>query len=140
MRIRSIPQGWTVVAVITALALPAAAAAQETPTETESSKPETVDVRVENNNWLDMHVYALTAHVPSRSLGVVSAHSTQVFHLPAAVTVAGTELRVVADPIGSTDIYVSDEVLANPASDIVVTLQASLPLSTTVLAPRRHVG
>lgn len=140
MRHRWIPRGRTVAAVATALVLPSAAAAQQSPKETESSKPESVDVRVENNNWLDMHLYALTSGASARSLGVVSAHTSQVFHLPAAVTVAGTDLRVVADPIGTADIYVSDEVLADPESEIVVTLRASLPLSTTILTPRRHAG
>lgn len=110
---------------------PAMGVAQEMTQDTESSLPEDVPVRVENHNWLDMHVYAIQTGAPARSLGWVTAHSSKVFNLPGSVTQAGTDLRLLADPIGSRDVYVSDPVFADPQSEIVVTLEDALDLSNT---------
>jgi hypothetical protein len=124
-------------AAAVALLSPMATAAQQVKDATESSLPQDVSVRVENHNWLDMHVYALREGAPARSLGFVTAHSSQVFNLPASVTQAGTDLRVVAEPIGSRDLYVSDPVLADPQSEVVVTLENALDLSNTKVIPQR---
>ncbi|MGD8730198.1 MAG: hypothetical protein PVF90_10865, partial [Gemmatimonadota bacterium] len=124
-------------AAATALLSPAATTAQQVKDQTESSPRRDVPVRVENHNWLDMHVYALRAGAPARTLGWVTAHSSKVFNLPASVTEAGTDLRVLADPIGSRDLYVSDPVLADPESEIVVTLENELDISNTRVVPHR---
>lgn len=132
---------WTVLALTAgSLLMPAAAAAQESAQASESSAPEQVAVRVENHNWLDMHVYLLEYGRAPRSLGMVMAQGSAVFEVPAAVTVAGTDLRVLADPVGSNDLYVSDPVLADPTSEVVVTLENSLALSNTTVQPHRNAG
>lgn len=137
MRRQSMLGTWTAMALVAgSMLLPRVAAAQEAAQADESSRPETVAVRVENHNWLDMHVYVLEYGKAPRSLGMVNAQGSQVFELPAAVTVAGTDLRVLADPVGSTDLYVSDPVLADPASEVVVTLENSLALSKTTVRER----
>jgi len=126
----------TILATATALS-PTAGAAQQSGKETESSRAEQVSVRVDNNNWLDVHVYAVASGAPMRSLGLVTSNTSVVFHLPATVTLAGTDLRIVADPVGGNELYVSNPVMADPESEVVVTLQQELGLSNTRVEERR---
>lgn len=140
MRQRSILAACSVLALASGLLLPTAALAQQPEQDTESSRLEDVTLRVNNQNWLDMHVYVVSSGAPARSLGMVTAHTTREFKLPSAVTQAGTDLRVVADPIGSNELYVSDPVLADPESEVVVTLQGALALSSTSVGPRNAGG
>lgn len=137
MRSRSI-FGWGAAVVAAGmLVLPATVAAQQTEQDTEADRPQEVAVRVDNHSWLDMHVYALRSDAPLRSLGIVAAQASRVFHLPADVALAGADLRVVADPVGSTGVYVSDAVLADPESEVFVTLENSLGLSHMTVGRRR---
>jgi len=133
MRTRSIFGASALVAAATAL-LPIAGAAQVAARETEHSEPAPLTVHVENHNWLDMHVYASRSGGPLRSLGMVTSMSSGTFRLPADLAMAGTDLRMVVDPIGGSGIYVSQPLLVNPGGEILVTVQNTLELSYTTLA------
>ena len=47
------------------------------------------------------------------------------------------DLRIVADPVGGNDLYVSNPVMADPESEVVVALQEELGLSNTRVEERR---
>lgn len=129
MRTRSNFGATALLLAATAL-LPMAVAAQEGA----QNEPAPLTVHVENHNWLDMHVYASRAGGPLRSLGMVTSMSSGTFRLPEDLAMAGTDLRMVVDPIGGSGIYVSQPLLASPGGEIVITVQNTLALSYTTLA------
>lgn len=85
-------------------------------------------VVVNNNNWSDMTVYATRDGATVR-LGSVTSMSSARFELPAAMLGAG-ELRLIADPLGSTSTYRTQPVLVTRGQAIEFTLQNNLALST----------
>jgi hypothetical protein len=85
-------------------------------------------VMVNNNNWSDMTVYA-TRNGATVRLGSVTSMSTARFELPVAMLGAG-ELRLIADPLGSTSTYRTQPVLVTRGQEIEFTLQNNLALST----------
>jgi len=125
-----------VIAVTGTVSLPAAA--QGTP-QTRQSATDVV-LRVENHNWLDMHIYVVASGSPLRSLGTVTALSTEELKLPPDVVHAGSDLRLVADPIGMTGVYVSPTLIPNPRSVVVLSIENNLDLTSTSLRPRTNAG
>ena len=85
-------------------------------------------VMVNNNNWSDITVYA-TRNGATVRLGSVTSMSTERFELPAVMLGAG-ELRLIADPLGSTNTYRTQPVLVTRGQEIEFTLQNNLALST----------
>ena len=70
-------------------------------------------VRVENQSWLDVNVYAVYGGT-RRRLGLVNGNSTQLLRIPNDVIGIGRSLAFLADPVGSsrvgttiTEIYVT---------------------------------
>ena len=131
MRNRSILGASAMIAMAVA---PIAAQAQQPTGEAARAEPAPVVVHVENHNWLDMHLYASRAGGPLRSLGMVASMSSGTFRLPADLAASGTDLRMVADPIGGSGIYVSQPLLVSPGGEILVAVQNTLALSYTTLA------
>lgn len=118
-------------ALVALAALPSALTAQEPAQldEDRARSDERAVVRVTNHNWLDMHVYVIRDGGPRRSIGVVSSFQSAELAFPLGALDSATRVRVVADPIGARGVYVSPEVIASPADDVILTLQNSLPLS-----------
>lgn len=139
MRHRTI-LGLIAVMAAATMAPTAVMAQQSRDSEGGASQPEAVRVRVSNHNWLDMHVYASVNGQPLRSLGMVTAMGSAELRLPADLTVVGSDLRMVADPIGGNGIYVSRELLVNPGSEVVMVIQNPLALSYTTVAAQADAG
>jgi hypothetical protein len=87
-------------------------------------------VRVTNQNWLDAKLY-LDDDGLLVPLGFVTSQQTAEFTLPPRVLTGAGQLRIVARPIGSREVYVSDNLLVSRGDGVVVTLQNQLGLSTT---------
>lgn len=116
--------------------LPTAGMAQQSASERQATRPETMSVQVTNNNWQDMHIYASVSGSPIRSLGMVTAMGSDEFRLPPDLAAVGNDLRVIADPVGGNGLYESQTLLVNPGSKVVMTLQNPLDLSYTTVAPK----
>ena len=105
---------------VAALVVVPAVAAQtysEERSETPAAVPERTTVRVVNDNWHDMTVYAVRSGY-RRRLGTVTSFTSRVFALPQAFLIPSDELRLIADPIGRRGAYVS-EALVISAGDVV---------------------
>lgn len=90
-----------------------------------------IPVHVSNENWLTVHVYAMSdAH--SRSLGVVSTGRDEIFEVPADLA-HRSDLRFRAEPIGSNDRYVSEPIFIGSAEAVYFTIANALHLSSVVL-------
>ena len=84
-------------------------------------------VYVSNENWLDMHVY-LVDGTSQFSLGTVTSQNTEAFDLP-RWTMDRSNIRFLADPIGSGRGYVSDAIVVYPGQDLQFTVANNLRLS-----------
>lgn len=82
-------------------------------------------VRVENQNWNTIHVYIL-AGGQSRSLGQLSSQNTEEYEVPSQIMGSRREIRLVADPIGSREGFVTDRILVNPGDRVRWTLAQPL--------------
>ncbi len=94
----------------------------------------TAELQVTNNNWLDVHLYVDRDGL-LMPLGVVTTGQTQKFMLPAMAMVASGDVRIVAAPIGGSDLYVSPDLIVSPGDAVNMSVENSLPLSTAVVMP-----
>jgi hypothetical protein len=86
-------------------------------------------LKVENLNWSDMNVYVLQNGARTR-LGTVTSMNTTVFRLPAHVLASTANVRLLLDPIGSSEMYLTDPVQVRSGQQIALNVQNSLPLSS----------
>jgi hypothetical protein len=80
-------------------------------------EPEPTGVLVENHNWADMNVYVERSGARTR-LGTVTAATSRLFRLPRALSGIAATFRLVADPIGGSDIYVTAPVQVTPGQRV----------------------
>ena len=99
MNIRKFRAAFLTLMVAALVAVPAAAAqtAPEARSETPATASPRTTVRVVNNNWHDITVYASRAGYRHR-LGKVTSFTSRVFTLPPRFLVWSGELRLIADP------------------------------------------
>ena len=116
---------------VAALVVVPAVAAQtysEERSETPAAVPERTTVRVVNDNWHDMTVYAVRSGY-RRRLGTVTSFTSRVFTLPPAFLIPSDELRLIADPIGRRGAYVSEALVVNDGDVVEWRLRNNLRLS-----------
>ncbi|MEZ4417079.1 MAG: hypothetical protein R3E10_15105 [Gemmatimonadota bacterium] len=114
-------------------------AAQSTtqPPDSVMLRRKTAQVQVDNHNWLDMHIYLVRDGI-LWPLGVVTGLNHDTFELPSLATLAGADLRLLADPIGGSGAYVSQSLVINPGDRVQMAIENNLDLSTTsVMAGER---
>ncbi|MGD8321073.1 MAG: hypothetical protein PVJ02_11470 [Gemmatimonadota bacterium] len=113
--------------------VPSATAADSAETA-KAAKPAVPTLQVENNNWMDVHVYLVQDGEPL-SLGMVTGPGTTEFRLPMMATMAGSDVQLLVLPIGGNDDYLSPLLTVNPGDVVDLTVQNSLPLSSVVVSP-----
>jgi len=87
---------------------------------------------VVNNNFADMTIYVMVNGANFR-LGDVTGKTTGRFTLdPNQISPSGG-LRLLADPIGSRDAFLSDPVIPGVGSIVVLTVGAALSQSYVTL-------
>jgi hypothetical protein len=86
-------------------------------------------IRVNNHNWSDMTVYLVRNGARMR-LGSVSSLDTRTFEVPNSLLVSTGEVRLVADPIGSTRVFTSPPLLIAQGQGAEWRLENSLALSS----------
>jgi hypothetical protein len=92
-----------------------------------STSPEDTTIRVENNNSLLVDVQVLSGGRDYR-LGQVETADTDTFDLPR--TVSAFDVKVLIDPIGSPEAYVSDQITFAPGDVIYVEVENDLDLTS----------
>lgn len=117
MRTRKFRDALLAITLAAAVTVPAAAQPTAPQEGTPATTSERTTVRVVNDNWLDITVYAVRAGYPRR-LGTVTSFTTRVFTLPSTLLTPSDDLRLIADPIGSRGSYTSEGLLVNPG-DVV---------------------
>ena len=119
-------------ALVTAMALPAQLLGQSEPAAVTNSDSR-VTVNVENGNWLDVRVYALRENGAYSRIGTVTSFSKKSFELPRWVASSMVEVRLVAAPIGSTQIYAAPPVVVSAGDVIEMKVANNLDLSSVMV-------
>ena len=95
-----------------------------------SSRPDSAPVAltVTNQNWLDVDVYAIRGTARYR-LGAVGGNSSATLRIPSSLIAHG-DLRLMADPVGSNDVYVSDVIPVAPDQSVQLTVAPRMRMSS----------
>jgi hypothetical protein len=123
----------TLVSAIVALGLagaaqPAASAPAQSLARVSAAHPQ-VTVRVENDNFLDARVYALSNGF-AYPLGIAAGLLPSTFTLPPSAVEQGTDVRLIFSLIGSPGYWVSPPLLVSPGDHVVSRVGNLLTFST----------
>ena len=111
--------------LVVLLLLATAAACSRAQGESSPVAAEPTTVRVENQAWLDVTVYAVYSSTRTR-LGTVSASSTSTLRIPPRLVGIGRALTFLVDPVGSSATGTSFEIYVNPGDNVAITVPSSL--------------
>src|ERR1041384_5193273 len=92
-------------------------------------------VRVANYNWMDVNVYAVQGGTRVR-LGSGTSMSNGTFQLPSRFLLQSTSVRLMVDPVGSTEGYMTDGILVHGGQQISFNVQNSLQFSSVSVGGR----
>ena len=106
---------------IAAAALALLSAACVTAGARNKPQQEPTAIRVDNQSFADMNVYALRSSQRVR-LGMAPGNSSSTFEVPRVLVSGMTPLRFVADPIGGNHASVSEEITVAPGDSVVMTI------------------
>ena len=87
-----------------------------------------VYVSVDNQNWLDVSIYALRGTIRTR-IGEVSGNGNAQLKIPAGVIVAG-QVRLMADAIGSSERFVTDMITVDPDQRVQLMVAPAMRMSS----------
>ena len=87
-----------------------------------------VTINVVNNNWLDMRVYVIVGSVRYR-LGTVNGLGRQTLKVPASAVSIGTDIRLVAVPLGQRSATYTRVMFVYPDDELEYRIESRLALS-----------
>jgi len=93
-------------------------------------------VQVENNNWLDVHVYLIRDGEPF-SLGVVTGPGEDRLSLPMTATYPGSDVHILVLTIGGNGVYESPSLQVNPGDVVDLNVENDLALSSVSVWPQK---
>jgi hypothetical protein len=82
-------------------------------------------VRVENQAWLDVDVFALGTAGQRTRLGSVTGNSQATLRIPDSIVGLGRELQFLVDPVGSRVQGTSFNIFVSPGSQVRLTVPPS---------------
>lgn len=100
---------------------------------THRSAAPSATVHVENYNWMDVVVYAVHGGTRMR-LGQVTSMSSANFRLPSRFLSGSENVRLLVDPIGSTEGYMTDGIVLHDGQSVSFNVQNSLQFSSISVA------
>ncbi len=130
MNIRKFRAAFLTLTVAAIVAVPALAAqtASEEKSKTPTAASEQTTVRVVNDNWHDITVYAVRGGY-RRRLGTVTSFTKRSFALPRTFLIPSDELRLIADPIGRRGATASEALVVNEGDVVEWRLRSNISLS-----------
>lgn len=91
-----------------------------------------IRIEVVNDNYADMNIFIMRDGSNLR-LGSVTGKTTATFTLNPDRISPSLGLRLLADPVGSREAFLSDAVTVQPGSIIVLNIHPNLPQSFVIL-------
>jgi hypothetical protein len=85
-------------------------------------------VQVTNNNWSDMRVYVERSGMRQR-LGTVTSMGTRTFDIPRTMLSGASSVRLIADPIGANQGFVSHPLQVSPGQQVNFTIENQMSIS-----------
>jgi hypothetical protein len=99
------------------------------PTEWDGAqRPQGVQLEVVSQHFNDVVVY-IVPDGQRRRIGAVGGHSTEMFDISSHSEIFSRSFRLVGEPIGSRETYVSDPITANHGDVVVLVLTSELRMS-----------
>ena len=120
-------------ALIGALVL-LAACAPATRNGAAAAPSQDVYLSVDNQNWLDVSIYALRGTSRTR-IGQVTGNGSAQLRIPSTAIVAG-QVRLMADAIGSNERFVTDVISVDPDQRVQLLVAPTMRMSSYALAHR----
>jgi hypothetical protein len=93
---------------------------------------EPATVKVQNFNWQDVVVYVVQSGQRVR-LGMVTSMSMGKFRLPDRFLASAGDIRLLADPIGSTSGWTTEGIRVQSGQEVELSVQNSLALSSVAV-------
>ncbi len=90
-----------------------------------------IQVTVENHGWSDVSVYLLQG-ASRRRIGEVTSMGQRTFRVPGYLLESSGQLRLMADPVGSQDVVVSDIAAVFPGQRFEWTIRSPGTFTTLV--------
>ena len=87
-----------------------------------------IPLDVTNENYLDVDIFVVRGTSRQR-LGTVGGNGSATLSIPANLIVHG-EFQLMADPIGSKDVYVSDRIAVGPDQIVELTVAPRMRMSS----------
>lgn len=104
------------------LGLTAAACSSGRPGNVDPNAPAAVEV--DNRNFADMTIYVVRTGGDRLRLGLATGNSTRTFAIPNYVLSGGSQtLRFLADPVGSSEAPITEELTVLPGDTVTLTIQ-----------------
>lgn len=75
-------------------------------------------LQVDNQSFLDMNIYLVTTGGARIRMGTANGNSTTTLRIPPTHIFGGTELRFLADPIGSNQTPISQGITVFPGDTV----------------------
>jgi hypothetical protein len=103
--------------------------------QTETTRPlptGPTSLRIENQNWLDVTIYVVHDGQRSR-LGAATAARTTELAIPPTLLGQLGAIRLMADPVGSSQAITSPTVVVKPGTRLVWTLATDLTRSSLAI-------
>ena len=94
-----------------------------------AERDEIIRVQATNLAWASIHVYAISGG-SWQSLGILASQDDETWDLSVSLVGNRREIRLVADPVGSSDAFISEPVLVEPGDLVMWTIQNNLALSS----------
>jgi len=118
---------------LAALAIAGSAAGISAASATSTAEPDTTFrvksyVRVVNNNWLDVNIYAVSG-ARSWRLGTVRSFQEVDFEIPRWLLTGTYEVTLVTDPIGSRTANISNTVIFTPGDVIQLNVENAINMT-----------
>ncbi|MGQ0642290.1 MAG: hypothetical protein ACT4P6_16200 [Gemmatimonadaceae bacterium] len=82
-------------------------------------------LQVDNQSFLDMNIYLVTSGGARIRMGTASGNSSTTLRIPPTYVFGGTELRFLADPIGSNRTPISQGITVFPGDTIKLIIPPS---------------
>ncbi len=86
---------------------------------------ESVPLRIDNHNWLDVVIYVVHDGQQTR-LGLATASSSATFSLPEHLLGQGREVQLLGDPVGGHGAVSTETIVVQPGQSIDWTLETDL--------------
>jgi hypothetical protein len=93
-----------------------------------------VYLTVDNQNWLDVSIYALRG-VSRTRIGQVTGNGSARLRIPSSVIVGG-QVRLLADAIGSNEQFVTDVIAVDPDQGVQLMVAPAMRMSSYAVRRR----